>query len=48
MDNNEEPISRLTSIKRLSAAYKSMYEPKVEEPEEIETTSEEDENVAPT
>lgn len=45
MDNNEEPISRLTSIKRLSAAYKSMYEPKVEEPEEIET-SEEDKNVA--
>ena len=41
MDNSEGmPISKLTSIKRLAAAYRSMYEPK----EETETETEEDEN----
>jgi len=47
-DDNEEPVSRLSSIKKIAAAYQSMYEPKPE-PEvnaekEIETKSEEDEN----
>ena len=45
-DDNEEPISRLNSIKRVAAAYKSMYEPKpepeVKAEEEIETKTEED------
>tara|TARA_B100001059_G_scaffold223757_1_gene249095 strand:+ start:587 stop:751 length:165 start_codon:yes stop_codon:yes gene_type:complete len=45
-DNNEEPISRLNSIKRVAAAYKSMYEPtpepEVKTEEEIETKTEED------
>jgi len=44
-DNNEEPISRLNSIKKIAAAYQSMYaqpEPEVKTEEEIETKTEED------
>jgi hypothetical protein len=47
-DNNEkseEPVSRLNSIQRISAAYQSMYA----QPEpETEIENEEDKNVTPT
>ena len=49
-NDNEEPETRLTSIKKISAAYQSMYapvEPEVNE-EEIETQSEEDTDVTTT
>ena len=49
-DNNDEHISRSTSISRISAAYQSMYakpEPEVNE-EEIETKSEEDTDATTT
>ena len=44
-DDNEEPVSRLSSIKKIAAAYQSMYapaEPEVKTEEEIETKTEED------
>ena len=45
MDNSEElPISKMNSIRRLSAAYRSMYEPKEETETEIETEEDEDDN----
>jgi len=47
-DDNEEPVSRLSSIKKIAAAYQSMYapaEPEVNEEEtETETEIEEDED----
>ena len=44
-NDNEEPVSRLTSIKKIAAAYQSMYA----EPEpETEIENEEDKNVTPT
>ena len=49
-DNNDEHISRSTSISSISAAYQSMYakpEPEVNE-EEIETKSEEDTDATTT
>ena len=45
-DDNEEPVSRLSSIKKIAAAYQSLFapaEPEVNE-EEIETQTEEDED----
>tara|TARA_B100000795_G_C22554579_1_gene343840 strand:- start:123 stop:284 length:162 start_codon:yes stop_codon:yes gene_type:complete len=51
-DNNEqseEPVSRLNSIQRISAAYQSMYAPAEEtEINETEIENEEDKNVTPT
>jgi len=46
--DNDEPVTRLSSIKKISAAYQSMYaQPEVNE-EEIETQSEEDTDVTTT
>ena len=49
-NDNDESFSRLTSIKKIAAAYQSMYapaEPEVNE-EEIETKSEEDTDATTT
>jgi len=45
-DDNEEPVSRLSSIKKIAAAYQSRYAPAEpeENEEEIETQTEEDED----
>mgnify|MGYP000453957347 CR=1 FL=1 len=52
MSNDNEPISIAQQVKRINAAYASMYAPKeeaeVKDEEKIETKSEEDTDVTTT
>jgi hypothetical protein len=47
-EQSEEPISKVNSIRRISAAYQSMYAPVEPEVNETEIENEEDKNVTPT
>ena len=47
-EQSEEPISKVNSIRRISAAYQSMYAKPEPEVNETEIENEEDKNVTPT